>query len=123
MRATYFAGAVMVTRAGPPRTRSIPPVLQYCDAVGIVADTGDGRPLWVARPHDAVRIHQPRHRDARHLRARVVRQRAAHVDDRYVVRPIIGDDDLAPIGRPSDRERPCLARWVVRADPHAGELG
>ena len=50
-------------------------------------------------------------------------KRSAKVDNRYVVRSIIGHDDLSPIGRPRECERPCLAIGIVGSDLDPGHLG
>ena len=46
----------------------------------------------------------------------------ADVDDRHIVRSIVGHDDLPSIGCPGDRERACLAVGVVCADADTRHL-
>jgi hypothetical protein len=45
------------------------------------------------------------------------------LDNRDVVRPIIGHDDLLPVGRPGERERSRLAIGVLGSDLNSGHLG
>src|SRR5437762_13804023 len=57
------------------------------------------------------------------LRARIVRECQAQIDDRHVVGPEIRNDDLPSIGRPGDREGPRLAVGIVSSYTDAGGLG
>src|SRR5262245_66664494 len=43
-------------------------------------------------------------------------ERSAKVDNRYVVRSIIGHDDLSPVGRPRECKGPRLAVGIVGSD-------
>jgi len=52
-----------------------------------------------------------------------MRQRSLDVDDRHVVRPIVGHDDLSPIRRPGKSEWSGLAIGIVGSDLHPGHLG
>src|SRR5262245_48254905 len=50
-------------------------------------------------------------------------KRSAKIDNRYVVRSIIGHDNLSPIRRPRERERPRLAVGIVGSDLNPSHLG
>src|SRR6266700_2961756 len=93
------------------RNNCIASIRGYCSALGAA---------WM---NHTVRIHLANDGDACNLGVRIVGDSEAHVDDRHVVSPVVGDDDLLSIGCPANGERPCLAIRVIRPYPDAGNLG
>src|SRR5262249_49929952 len=49
-------------------------------------------------------------------------KRSSKIDNGYVVRSIISHDNLSPVGRPRERERPRLAVGIVGSDLDPGHL-
>jgi len=90
---------------------------------GVLPVRRDCRALRIAWEDSAVGFGRTNDWDARNLRFGIMRQRSLDVDDRYVVRPIVGHDDLSPIGRPGKREWSGLAIGIVGSDLHPGHLG
>src|SRR5436309_11568845 len=80
-------------------------------------------PFGAARKNDTVGIHLANHGDACNLGVRIMGDSEMDVDDRHIVSPVVGDDDLPSIGCPANGERPCLVIRVIRPDPDAGNLG
>src|SRR3989442_3972873 len=79
--------------------------------------------LRAARADLTIRIRRTGARNAGDFRAWLMGESLAQVDDRHIVRAVIRDDDLASVGRPGERERPCLPVGIVGPDAHAGRLG
>src|SRR5262249_24245332 len=118
-RGQCFACAVMMARTGPPRTLSILPVLQYCQGVGIVADTGDGRdhrpPVEIDQPHrPARRSAGIKARPPLHLspagRGRNVRAPRVHIPGEWALEPIATPFPPHPDRASAIRPLPCGER-------------
>src|SRR2546430_14849075 len=64
------------------RNNCIASIRGYCSALG------------AARTNDTVRIHWANDRDACNFGVRIMGDSETDVDDRYIVSPVVGDDDL-----------------------------
>src|SRR5947199_3822684 len=77
----------------------------------------------IAREDGAVGFGRTNDRNTRDFGVRIMSQRSAKIDNRYVVRAIIRHDDLSPIGCPGNGEMSRLALWIVGSDLDPGHLG